>query len=323
MAASVLTRAHQRQLLQIKGITAQRVRDVWNRLDDYRSPDRFLEQVVPIVEAGQTAAVRSMDAYIARALGAKVLGLDPREFLNGNVRTGTTYDEVYGRPFRQLYWDLANDKPFPLALGSAEDRAADLSIMDVALSSRAASVEAGRGQKGVTGWARVPDANACDFCLLASTQRYATDDLQPLHNFCNCDVEPLTDDGGQVLDQELLDQLNAKGVTVYRGDGEKQIYGKDADGNRTSGVAIKEHGEYGPVLVDPAQNFRTADEVPGGKSATDHVAWAEGQGWNITEQSGNRVSGERDGVSMTWELVRANDGSGNPFWRRAADDGGE
>lgn len=64
---------------------------------------------------------------------------------------------------------------------------------------------------GIVGWRRVTEPGACEFCLLASTQRYHTKDLHPLHEHCRCSVAPVVGlkDPGHVLNKDLLQRLKA------------------------------------------------------------------------------------------------------------------
>ncbi len=49
---------------------------------------------------------------------------------------------------------------------------------------------------------------------MASTQRYNSDNLMPLHTFCDCGVAPITGDvdPGRVVNEQLLRQLKESGA---------------------------------------------------------------------------------------------------------------
>jgi hypothetical protein len=84
-----------------------------------------------------------------------------------------------------------------------------------------------------------------------------------VHN-CVCDVDPFDDDGpagraGQVIDDDLRQALQDKGVTVYRGDGSTSFYGS-VDG-QSVGVAVREHGELGPLLTNASDDFTSEADL--------------------------------------------------------------
>jgi hypothetical protein len=292
-----LVEAHRRSLTQLRTVTARQVQGVFDRLGSYDRADvpRFVNAAVPIVERSQSMAARLRAAMVARAVGAPVPTLDMQAVTGAAVRNGTPPEAVYVRPFKELWRGLDDGKRFVDARDGASQRAGNLADTDVFLASRQATVETGRlvnadrpSRSRLRYWQRVADGNACNFCLLASTQRYTMEDLMPLHDHCTCDVLPLTSDSDQVVDPDLLYRLRSEGVTVTRENGETYIYGEKATPNYdweskvspevraeidaqrgpvpddapAPAVAIKEHGELGPVLVNPEHTFTGPADVP-------------------------------------------------------------
>ena len=287
-----LVQAHRRSLTELRNVTSNRVRALFDRLDSYRDADvaPFVESVIPVVQRSQEGAARLRAAMVARAVGAPTPTLDLERVTGAAVRNGTPPEVVYTRPFRQLWQDLGDRVPFSEAKDRAAQRAGDLASMDVMLASRQSAVESGEAitynrstRANVRYWQRVAEGNACQFCLLASTQRYKMEDLMPLHDHCTCDVLPLDSGADQVIDPDLLYRLRAESVSVTRENGETYIYGEKATPNYdweskvspdvkaavdaqaqadppaadapAPAVAIKEHGELGPVLVNPDHKF--------------------------------------------------------------------
>lgn len=159
---------------------------------DDRDVDRFLERAVPIVERGQAEAVRATDAYMARAIDGELVGLDVVDLTGTAVRGGSaTIEDVYRRPFVNLWSALGREVPFRDALAGAASRVDATAQTDVALSARAAAVEYAARTPKVTGFRRVTDGRACTLCAVASTQRYKSDELMPIHARCGCTVRPL------------------------------------------------------------------------------------------------------------------------------------
>ena len=269
--ATVLARAHQRAVLHVKNVTKARVETIFRELPDYRDPELFASRVAPVVEAGQSAAVSLMDSYLARAIKGQVVGLDKSKLTGAAVRNGADPLEVYQRPLTGLYYDLSQGKLFPEALDKALGRALTTAETDVQLASRASAIAYGLATSGgISAWERVPDEAACDFCLLAATQRYWLEDLQPLHDRCNCTVQPLTGskaNDGQVVNPQYFDQLGADGVNVSRGDGTTYVWSMKEGSRADAAVAIRDHGELGPVLTDPRDNFRGPSDVAADEDA--------------------------------------------------------
>lgn len=87
---------------------------------------------------------------------------------------------------------------------------------------------------------------------------------------CDCTVAPIwgTKDPGSVINRELLDQLqrNTDRSDYWRGGGMVDEHGNlvDKDGRRIApddAVKVEEHGELGPVLVDPHHHFAGPDDI--------------------------------------------------------------
>ena len=68
-----------------------------------------------------------------------------------------------------------------------------------------------------------------------------------------CTVDPITADDrrGSILNRQLLDDLNAKGVTVYDG-GKVRTYGGTGQG---AAMAVHDHGELGPLITNAHDDF--------------------------------------------------------------------
>lgn len=278
--ATVLARAHQRSVLHVKNVVKARVATIFREMPDYRDPELFATKVAPVVEAGQGAAVSLMDSYLARAIKGTVVGLDKSKLTGAAVRNGADPLEVYQRPLRGLYYDLSQGRGFGPSVEKALLRTLTTAETDIQLASRASAVAYGLATDGaIRAWERVPDDAACTFCLLAATQRYWIEDLQPLHDRCNCTVDPQTGESrikeitderlqmGQVVNPQYFEQLGADGVKVSRGDGTTYVWTMKDGSRADAAVAIRDHGELGPVLTDPRDNFRGPADVAADEDA--------------------------------------------------------
>lgn len=307
---------------RLREFTAAAVTRAWENLGGYDDTDvaRFLAVAIPLVRAAQRQAVSLTDAYVARALDRRPLGIDPQDILptirGGGLATPDARDLVapeivYRRPFVTTWTALADGKPFDTAVREGQHRASSLAATDVLLAMTHTTTEIARRDKTITGWERVPDASACPLCLIASTQRYHREQLMPIHDHCNCGVRPLTDPihaesgrAGQIINRELYKQLKRDGVidritaqqqkgrARERAEGNRERANATRDEARTErdprrrvrleqraaswdvraarqdviangpDVAVRLHGELGPVLTNAGHAFKGPSDIP-------------------------------------------------------------
>lgn len=145
-------------------------------------------------------------------------------------------------------------------------RIAAIAETDVTLAVRE-QVRKTLGQiPGITGYRRIlhpelSETGPCGLCVVAADRIYKVEDLKPIHDRCVCEVLPIIgalDPGLNLNASELEAIYDAAGGT-----GGEVIKG----GRRHSAalkrvrVALGEHGELGPVLVDADQRYRGPREV--------------------------------------------------------------
>lgn len=242
---AALTVRYQEALARIRSTTEGVVATAWDGLEAYDANvvNGFLEDVVPFVGAAQAQAAVLTDAYLAAALQRAPIGVDLERVTGAAVRAGTPPEQVYARPFINVWTGLKNGRPWVDAVASGRSRAMSSAAMDVALSTRAAASQIGELDDRIVGYQRVPDGDACGFCVLVAGQRYRTDDLMPLHNHCGCTVEPiLSAERGRFTGKGANDldlPVTRDGVTA----------------------AVREHGELGPLLVNGDDQFTTESDL--------------------------------------------------------------
>lgn len=245
-----LSAAHERAMRDIRLRTANAATRLWERvapIDDLALAE-WLRGVQPIVMAGQRRAAATTDAYLAAYLstvtGEPTAPIGVTGVFGADVRDGVPPSIVYERPVVTVRNALSQGLAAIRALEIGRARMQATVQMDVALTQRAAAREVFTRDERVVGYRRVPDGSACELCLLASTQRYHSEDLMPIHNRCGCSVEPIVGDRdpGQVIDREVLGRLKADDI-----EGARQI----ADVR----LRIADHGELGPVLTDGLHHF--------------------------------------------------------------------
>lgn len=235
---------------------AFRLRGAWNRVDQ----EWFAALVAPQVTASQRYLAALTDQYIATDLGRQTGRPVPAVgvVLPEDLR-GVPTEEVYGRPYVQLWTDLGRGVPFATALTRAERRAVVLADTDYQMARVHASQRALEGQPGAVGWRRVPTGpRNCLLCLVASTQRYRKEALAAIHPNCSCIVQaiPGDRDPGQIIDPVLLERVHTAvadaGFPVDRG-------GRTPDYRHL--IVTNQHGELGPVLGLRGQAFTGPGDV--------------------------------------------------------------
>lgn len=236
---------------------ANGVQRAWDALPSYNEADvaTFTARAVPVVTAARKQATHFTSAYLSLMLKRPAVALAVPV-----IRNGADPADVYKRPFVNVWTALGNHVAYVDAVAAGLARATATAQTDVALTSRAAAVDYAAKDPSIVGWERVPEDDACDFCLLASTQQYGSEDLMPLHDRCGCTVQPITSSdsraGQSVLNHDLLSDLGAKGVKVYDG-GEVRTYGNPDP----TGMVVREHGELGPVITKAGDSFTGPDDI--------------------------------------------------------------
>lgn len=234
-----LAQAHIEAERRLRIIAATAAVNAWLALPSYDREDipNFLSVVLPILEAAKRQSVALTRAYLARAVERPVAPVDVNAILAG-IRNGTTPEEVYSRPFVDVWSGLKQRKPFEEAVRGAAARVEASAAMDVQLAMTHTLRAVGQADDTILGYRRVPDPGACGFCVLIAGRRYLVEDLQPAHPRCGCSCAPITAEN--------------------RGD----FTGKrENDLSLPPGVAIHEHGEYGPVVGDPNHDFLSEAEA--------------------------------------------------------------
>jgi hypothetical protein len=175
--------------------------------------------------------------------------------------------DAYGRIADQVRFKAVSEPVDEEQLRSfATVRVASVAQTDVTLAVREQVRNAAGKLKDVRGYRRIlhPELTAtgpCGLCVVAADRLYHVEDLMPIHSNCVCETLPVLGE----LDPGL--HLNASDLAaIYSeagGTGGDVIKG----GKRHSGalkavrVALAEHGELGPSLVDADQHYRGPVDV--------------------------------------------------------------
>lgn len=238
--ATAAAEAHIVAQARLRAITVQGVATAWDRLPNYdeSSVGRFLSVVVPLVLAAQRQSVALTNAFLARALRRQPVGVDVSRLIGPAIRAGATPEVVYRRPFVTTWTALRDHVPYWRAVAAGRERATGAAAMDVQNTMRHTLRLVGEADPAILGYARVPDAGACPFCVLIAGRRYLIDQLLEVHPRCGCGVDVIT--------------------AANRGD----FFGKrENDLELPAGVAVADHGELGALLVSPDHRFTGPDAL--------------------------------------------------------------
>lgn len=221
----------------------------WGAMGSYRDADvdRFVRVAVPKVRAGQLATA----SVTAQYLGGSVDRAAVMSARNADPAL------VYRRPAVSVYTALASGAGFAQAVAEGASRLGSLLSTDMQLA-HTTQARVSMSQGGFRYYRRVlTGAENCARCAIASTQRYRSGDLMPIHPGCDCVVEPIESDSdpGQVIDPDLLETIHSE---VEGFSGFQDRTGRDG---YLDLIVTHEHGEYGPTLAWRKDHFTGPAEI--------------------------------------------------------------
>lgn len=174
------------------------------------------------------------------------------------VRLGVDPVEVYTRPAKQYQYAFSQGKSFDESRQVAHTRVTSLASTDVVKAQMLESRDVFKASPKVIGSRRIihpelaKDHLSCGLCVVAATRFYKVDELQPIHDRCNCGVLPITasdDPGLKLNDADLKAMYKAAGSTSA------------ADLLNTR-ISIHQNGELGPILTRKGDSFRSPSDLP-------------------------------------------------------------
>lgn len=235
--------------LSTKVETTRRLVDLarayWSGMGNWRDSDveRFLEFMVPRIQAGRSSIANLTAVYLAR-----VGEVDPIAAVDTTTLRGLDASDVYTRPAVAMRTALKDGASVTDSIGASLTRLASLVATDMALAQQAQTAASTASSRAFDGGFRrtLTGSENCAKCYIASTQRYHRGDLLPIHPGCDCGVEPLRpgENTGRVLDPDRLATTND--------------WAESMDANRDNLgdlLVTHDHGEYGPTLSWRDQKF--------------------------------------------------------------------
>ena len=251
------------QFTQLRRTLSQRLTDaltgLFRSLGSWRDreADLFVAQSVPLVQGSQRTLASFTSLYIAdqagEALGRAVQPPPIPDAATIGLRR-VAPGVVYRRPFVTLRMSLRDGADLDTAVEHGANRLHQIAEGDLQQTHAAAARAAMQSLSDrPTGWRRVlAGTENCALCVVASTQLYNVDELNPLHHNCNCRVEPIFE-SHPAVSAERAAQVKA---AVEELSGGRTTRAKDLRG------LVIEHGELGPLLVRPRDHHITPADLP-------------------------------------------------------------
>lgn len=270
---------YSRQRESITERVVSQVDSIWSRVDPYRGAEvkEFVEQasmftvaaqqqVVYLATATQRQAlnlmgITDMDEFVPNVPDEVRLFSEAEDYEFARPVTRRTdrgasdrlpADEVFNRPARQYRALRKEGKSHKESLDASRNRAKIIVGTNLALAQREAETQViqatstrSKSKNKPIGYRRIihPERSksgiVCGLCIAAADRLYTVEDLQPLHDWCNCTILPVTSssDPGLSLNEDDL----------------KSLYGPDgktaAEYLLTLKYKVEQHGELGPILV--------------------------------------------------------------------------
>lgn len=244
----------------LRASIVQQLFAIWFTMPEYRDANvpNFLDLSMPLIEAGRETSAQATLTYIQFQL--EMMGADSNVDLPPlpNLRNGVPMEEVYARPFKEVWTALSRGHSYEEAVRMGADRLRQLVETDIQLSHTHTARNIFSNRKDVQGFRRVPTGSyTCALCMIAATQTYHKMDLMPIHPGCDCRVAPIiSEDTIPRVDKETLDRIHnsiAKQFGMSARDAREIDYRKI--------LLVENHGEYGPTLTVAKHKFTGPNDL--------------------------------------------------------------
>lgn len=188
---SALDETFRAQRADLRDAVVSQATQIWQTQHENRN--RYLAKVLTAVEGGQRAMATLTSAYLtakARETGhARFKALPLNDYTVEKLR-GTKAVEVYARPYGALYGQLADGADEATAHASAVDAVSKLAATDIHMAYTKSASDWMDGDASVGAYMRVP-SGTCDYCEAAAGGLYHPTVQMPIHENCECDLEPV------------------------------------------------------------------------------------------------------------------------------------
>lgn len=158
----------------------------WSGLDAYNEADieTFTTNTAPTLTAAKFAAVRQAAGYYALTAGVRAVAIPATQIaVTPDTRA----------PFIATWLALKNGAPLDVAVENGASRLGAMVDNLVTSSARqTGDVVVEKAGLKIVGWERVPDGNACPWCLEVSPGFYTSAESADFgHDNCGCSAEPI------------------------------------------------------------------------------------------------------------------------------------
>lgn len=240
--------------------------ELFTGLNAWRDADmrRFVRQAVPLVRGAQSNMAALIGTDVARqateASGRSVAPVAIPAALVQDLR-GVAPTEVYTRPFVALRTALSEGRSLTEAVRTASNRLREIAEADMQQTYAHANRQAMQrlpARVRPRYWRRVlQGTESCALCIVAASNRYGVEDLNPIHPGCDCTVAPVfgTDTERGADDARL--------AQVHRA--VRELTGRSDPGGRAvdyTKLIVQQHGELGPMLARPLDGFTGPQDIP-------------------------------------------------------------
>lgn len=207
--------AHQRRFNDLQDIVARLITDAWVAYADLGDAGAraFTTAATTIVDGTRASTASAAQAFMAQ--NDAILEMPPvLRLVTPTIRGGVPTADVYRRSIIQARTMVSRGASFADAMAGGQARAVATARTDVSLMNRATMSAGAARRPWVVGYRRTLTGKSCAFCAVASTQRYRSAELLPLHPSCDCGIAEIfgTADPGRVVNRELLNDLKAEGI---------------------------------------------------------------------------------------------------------------
>lgn len=254
--ALAVAAAYEAQQAQLQAQLAATVLLLWaaqgigSPLPEPETLANFIRTMVPLSLAAQRTMVALVNSELQRQAQAPISASTDANV--GRRLRGIPLEQTYMRAFDQVRRDLDRGVNPAVALDRGLARlqlqaSTDLQLAKTHATRDFATQLQARRPDTIVGFRRVLSSkpNHCALCIIASTQRYRSFDLMPIHPGCGCGVALVMgdEDPGKVLDEARLGDVHA---IVARDLGPEHVRADARD--YRSIIVSHEHGEMGPIL---------------------------------------------------------------------------
>lgn len=252
-----LTDAYMAQVTSVRDRVLAYASAMWIGAPQLRDEDidRLVSRIVPAVRGGQVQVATITNAYVERlaaldGVAVARVAVDANSVIDYR---GVPAEEVYRRPAVATYAALGGGKPFDAARKEGLNRLRSIVSTDIQ-QTRNRQARAAYSESGFEYTLRVlSGAENCALCVIASTQRYLANDLQPMHPGCDCGQRGIraAQDPGQIIDPDLL-ELTYAAIEAKVGATDRSarlLTGENPVSDFLDLIVTREHGELGPTLA--------------------------------------------------------------------------